>query len=247
MEKKLEDQGSNLAMINQRLQASQQQDLARKQQEQRQQAIAERPDEEEDPVGFANWRINQLETQLKGLGQMARQGVDLHRNLQAENQQTQIVQQSQSMQAQFAQEQPAYWQAYEHLIGSRRQELQSMGYAGPQLEQIIDQEKSMIVENSMLTNAQGQFAGWKQNPAKVVYDLATQRGFTAGQQPAQTQAAQRRMTQLSNGVRASNGSGDGRGEATAPASLENLAKMSDADFERFRRQNPGLLESMLGA
>lgn len=248
LEKKLDDQGSNLALINQRLQSSmqrQQQEEARLRQ---QQEAAERPDEDDDPLGHANWRINQVERQLKGLGTMARQGVDLHRSLVQQNEQQSIVQQSQSLQDRFARDNPDYWDAYNFLIGTRRQELQAMGYDQQAADQVIDNEKSMIVQNAMSTGQDGKFAGWQNNPAQVVYELAKQRGYAAGGAPqaAVNPAAQQRVNRLAAGVRSATGTGGGRSTGGAPASLESLAEMTDAEFDRFRRQNPGMLESMLG-
>ena len=235
---------------NERLQqaAARDQQAARQAQVQKEQE--ERPDEEEDPVGHANWRINQVERQLQGLGQMARQGVDLHRSLVNQNQHQSIISQSQSLQNDFAQKQPDYWDAYNFLIDTRRNELKAMGYDGPSLEQVIDNEKSMIVQNSMNADQNGQFQGWKQNPAQVVYQLATQRGFrgaAAPQQAPQQSRGQQRVERLAEGVRSATGSAGSRGAGGSPHSLETLAQMTDAEFDRFRRANPGVLESMLGA
>tara|TARA_Y100001963_G_C6790799_1_gene455284 strand:- start:4421 stop:5374 length:954 start_codon:yes stop_codon:yes gene_type:complete len=250
LERKLDGQGQNLAIINERLQqaAARDQQAARQAQVQKEQE--ERPDEEEDPVGHANWRINQVERQLQGLGQMARQGVDLHRSLVNQNQHQSIISQSQSLQNDFAQKQPDYWDAYNFLIDTRRNELKAMGYDGPSLEQVIDNEKSMIVQNSMNADQNGQFQGWKQNPAAVVYQLATQRGFRGAQAPQQApqqSRGQQRVERLAEGVRSATGSAGSRGAGGSPHSLETLAQMTDAEFDRFRRANPGVLESMLGA
>ena len=246
LEKKLEDQGSNLAMINQRLQSAAQRDQQLAAQQRAEQERANRPDEEDDPLGHANWRINQVERQLQGLGNMARQGVDLHRSLVEQNQQQGIIQQSQSLQDQFAAQQPDYWDAYNYLIDSRRKELTAMGYQGQNLEQVIDNEKSMIVENAMQKDQQGQFTGWQSNPAQVVYQLAQQRGFGGAAAAPQQKRGQQRVAQLQAGVRSAAGTSSGRSTGGSPASLESLAQMTDAEFDRFRRQNPGMLESMLG-
>jgi hypothetical protein len=247
LERKLDDQGSNLENINRRLQESAQRTQREQQQQQQQAVAAERPDEEDDPLGFANWRINQVEGQLKGLGQMARQGVDLHQSMLQQNQHQTIIQQSQSLQDTFAREKSDYWDAYNFLIGTRRKELQAMGYADGAVDQVLDNEKSMIVQNSMNKDASGQFSGWKQNPAQVVYNLAAQRGFAAGQLAPQVNPGQARVDRVAAGVRAANGTSGGRSTGSSPHSLESLAGMSDAEFDRFRSQNPGVLESMLGA
>ena len=246
LEKKLDEQGNNLALINQRLQQSAQRQQAAQQRMQQQQQEEERPDEDEDPLGYANWRIQQVEKQLTGLGQMAKQGVDMHRSLAERNHQDHIISQSQSLQAEFVSKNPDYWDAYNHLIETRRQELQSMGYQGQAIEQVLDNEKSMIVQNSMTQDQNGQFSGWRQNPAEVVYNLARQRGFAGQGAPAVSRQATDRVNRLAEGVRSAAGANTGRGVSSSPQNLESLADMTDAEFDAFRRQNPGMLEAMLG-
>ena len=246
LEKKLDAQGNNLALINNRLQESAQRQSIAQQRMQQQREARAKPDEDEDPLGHANWRIQQVEKQLNGLGQMAAQGVDMHRSLAERNHQDHIISQSQSLQTEFVSKNPDYWDAYNHLIESRRSELASMGYQGQAVEQVLDNEKSMIVQNSMTQDANGKFSGWKQNPAEVVYNLARQRGF-AGQARGVSPQSTARVNRIAAGVRSSAGSGTGRGVSSSPQNLESLADMTDAEFDAFRRRNPGMLEAMLGA
>ena len=273
MESELQEQKQTLAVMNERIMNAQRMQQMQQAQEMRQRQMEENPppDPEEDPIGAANYKIQQLESQLRNVARTTAQQQQMAQQ-QAQHQEQEavlndIVQQSQNLQNQFVQTNPDYWDAFQHLIDTRTSELQTMGYNGPQLNQIIENEKGMIVNSCIERDANGNMAGWKQNPAEVAYNLAKQRGYVdaAARQAAEAaaqQAAQeappvarepvevpgdQRMAMMNQGVRASRSAGDlGASANRGVLTLDQIADMTDAQFEQFQKSNPGVIDSMLG-
>ena len=267
IETDLQEQKQTLAVMNERIMNAQRMQQMQQAQEMRQRQLEENPppDPEEDPIGAANYKIQQLEGQLRNVARTTAQQ-------QAQNQEQEavlndIVQQSQNLQQQFVQSTPDYWDAFQHLIDTRTTELKTMGYDGANLTQIIDNEKGMIVNSCIERDARGNMAGWKQNPAEVAYNLARQRGYVdaatrQAHEQAQQQAAQeaqpvvrepvevpgnQRMDMMNQGVQAARSASDlGSTANRGVLTLDQIADMSDAQFEQFQRDNPGIVDSMLG-
>ena len=125
----------------------------------------------------------------------------------------------------------------------------------------------MIVNSCIERDANGNMAGWKQNPAEVAYNLAKQRGYVdaaarqaaeaaaqqAAQQappvprePVQVPAAQR-MDMMNQGAQAARSASNiGSTANQGVLTLDQIADMTDAQFEQFQRDNPGIVDSMLG-
>ena len=147
-----------------------------------------------------------------------------------------------------------------------------MGYEGQALEQIIDNEKGMIVNSCISRDNRGRMTGWRENPATVAYNLSRQRGYVTvaerqqyvqeQEQAQQAQQAQQpppqrepvevppdqRMDMMNRGVAASRSAGDMGSTANKGAlSLDQIAGMTDIEFERFQAENPGVIDALLGS
>lgn len=274
MEQELGEQRHTLQLMNERIQHAQQMQQIQEADRQRalraqQQPAEEIPDEEEDPLGYANWKVSKLEGQVKNIaGHLAQQ----RRTDAAEKQQRAangavegVVQQSQILQNQFAGATPDYWEALEFLTEARGSELQAMGYEGRDLEQAIANERGLIVNSAINRLQDGTMDGWKHNPAEAAYNLARMRGFVTKEersrrmaeitQEREQAARPRNPVQVSNrdksnminsgqyvGTMAAQGATPNQGAI----GLEQIAEMSDGEFERFSNEHPGVVEAMLG-
>lgn len=271
MEGELQDQKQTLAVMNERIMNAQRMQQMQQMQEQRQRQAQENPapDPEEDPIGAANYKIEMLEQQLRNVARTTAQQQQMAQQQQQQQIEeaalNDIVVQSQNLQQQFVQEKSDYWDAFQHLMDTRTAELKTMGYDGANLQQILENEKGMIVNSCIDRDAQGNMAGWKQNPAAVAYSLAQQRGYVdAATRQAQAQAAQaaqapeprapvqvssqERLNMMHKGVQAARNSGNiGATAEQGVLGLDQLAEMTDAQFEQFQRDNPGIIDAMLGS
>ena len=259
IEAEMQEHRQSNAVLNERVRnlwESQQQ--TRQAQQQEKQPAEEVPDPEEDPLGHANWRIKKMEDQLRQVATNNQRGMQQQaaaQRQQAQQNETQsIVSQSQNMQTQFANEHGDYWDAYKYLEDTRTAELQSMGYDEKAVTEVISNERSMIVSQSIERDPQGRPTGWRQNPAEVAYNLAKMRGY-APPAPVETAPQQvdvptaQRMDMAANGQATGNSVG-AIGRSTTPGgapTLESVANMSDVEFERFSRENPGIVETLLSS
>ena len=116
IESEIQEQRQNNAVLNERVRNLWENQQRSQQQQQQQVAPEEIPDPDEDPLGHANYKINRLESQLRGVAAQAqRQAQEAQQSAQQTAQQTEqnsIVTQSQNLQTQFAAQQPDYWDAY---------------------------------------------------------------------------------------------------------------------------------------
>ena len=124
---------------------------------------------------------------------------------------------------------PDYPQARDHLLSSRRGELQMLGYEPQQVEQVLDAEEAAIVQLALSQNA---------NPAERLYAVAESRGYKTTAAASGNGGA---MATLKKGEAAANTLGSGSGDAQAgPMSLEALANIDDqaeflVAFEKMRK------------
>lgn len=145
--------------------------------------------------------------------------------------------------AQFASQNPDYYNAVAHLRMVRAQELAGFGVPEEQIPQIVAQEAV-------------QFAAWTaqngMNPAEAAYRSALQRGYVQqapeGQEPAPVQAPPSpgvaKMQTIARGAAASRSLSSTQGGAGKRAiTLADLADFSDEDFDKIA-ENPRLWEAL---
>src|SRR5262245_15269151 len=141
----------------------------------------------------------------------------------------------------FAQANPDYYQALNHLRNARGRELAVWGMTPEQISQQLGNE-----ENQLLMRAHNE----RRDPAKMAYDLARERGYQKAAAPQGTQkqevdlnrveAAQRQSTSLS-------GVGGNSGRDVGDIEANDLLKMSDQEFGAWIEKHPGRFRRIKGA
>ncbi len=205
LEDKMARMEQSFAAIQQRIQQPQDQ-------LQQQQQI----DPEQDPVGF----LKQLQEQQQHQAQLQQQRQMQEQQMQERIQAVHRLGQNVSDYEQdFSTRQPDYYQAADHLMNARAQQLQSFGVTDP--DEIVGQIRAEIAQ--LTSNALQRGI----NPAQAAYDMAKSMGYQR-EQPQ----AQQRLDMARAGQRASKTmSGGGRG-AGGPMSLADIADLEGAEFDK---------------
>jgi len=251
-----------------------QQQVAAAQQQQYQEPVPEAPDPEQDPVGFQAWRNDQLEAEIHRLREEQSQvnGAQAQLNQQAMQriEADRILQQSRDFENSFSQQQPDYRQAADYVIAQKKEQWMLTGMNEQEANAMLENERLLIVNQAIQKNDQGQFVGWKHNPAERVYQIAQQMGYVApgtppadphqqavqGQFPTQQQAQQTpvqpqqpALSAADRAAMARQGQAQARtGAGTAmtndgPLTLEDLRNMPEGEFARL---DPALVDHLLG-
>jgi hypothetical protein len=125
--------------------------------------------------------------------------------------------------AQFAQRQPDYWEAVNHLKQTRHQQLLSNGLSEQQAAMTIQQDAVAVASEAGRLGL---------SPAEYAYRIAVGAGYT----PKQAQAA--RTAAAADVAPKSLGGASGRSDASTP-NLSDLSRMSDKDFDAVFRKLMG--------
>lgn len=122
--------------------------------------------------------------------------------------------------SEFAAKTPDYVEAYNHLVGSRLDELRILGYSEQQAKQMVAQQEVELAYISMQNGA---------NPGETVYNLAKQRGFVSksDQRSAETS---KKMDNIERGMSASMSLGSSSSNSDADLSLESFAHLEGQDL-----------------
>lgn len=175
------------------------------------------PDYDEDPVGATH---NKVDRALKAVE-------ELKRNSEVQRQSDEwngYVRGVQADEAQFKAKTPDYNDAVAFLQNRRATELQAMGYGDEDIMRVIASDAYAVTQRAQQLG---------KSPAAFAYEMARSVGYKpkqAGQSLEQMAAGQRV-------ARSVGGGGVSAGDSTP--SLEDLANMSDADFEKlFNRMQP---------
>ncbi len=137
--------------------------------------------------------------------------------------------------AQFEAATPDFKAAYEHLLGSRAQELIALGYDTPQaVHQALLADEFSVAQMALAS---------RRSPAEVIYNLARQRGYVKGT----TARGRDRLDTISRGQQANKSfSGTGGGSGDAEMSAETLLKMPMDEFEAWCTKNPQRAKRLMG-
>jgi len=226
------------------------------------------PDPNEDPDGYREWKLRQLEAQQQAQEQMLRSAAAQFQ--QALLQQQQFVQAKAVLdevnleQIRFAQQHPDYYHAIGYLEQWHRNECAALGLDEATTQQLLDQRKVLLMANA---KKQGR------NAAQVAYGLALQAGWhpsmamapqgqasTADAQAAGAQAQQRasvipqqyqqppRKVQMAQaGVEAASRQAGGGRPATPGGriTLKDLVEMDPEEFAEFQRTHPQLVRELM--
>ena len=144
---------------------------------------------------------------------------------QAEAFEQQVRQYADMDEQRFRQQQPDFPNAVQHYIQSRINELQAFGIEGAQAEQILVAEAQQLLRESALNN---------RSPAESIYRMAQARGYN-GSNVVPMPQTQNRQTGTPGGRSFGNGAGAAPGAVTA----QQLATMSEEDYNTFRQTPEG--------
>lgn len=146
--------------------------------------------------------------------------------------------------ARVAQTDPTFMDAYQHLVGARVAELKLYGLDDKQAATQANADELALVHSALRRGV---------SPAEMMVQLAKSRGWSAKAPepaapaaPAETaadKAARTAQGQAGPGRSLSAAGGGPAGEVT----VEMLASMSDADFEKFAASSPKKLAALMGA
>jgi hypothetical protein len=197
------------------------------------------PNPEEDIFGYARHlqaKLDKLEGGLSQRDEQARQREAGEAVLSSYKQDAQ----------RFAQAEPSFPEAYNHLYRSRAQELQYAGMTNPQeIMQAIARDEFEIAQQAIRDGV---------SPAQRIYEIAKARGFapkapepTLEPKPVAETAAEKatRAQAGQNGPGRSLSSVGGKPAGSMPT-VEELANMSEEDFNRFAKTNPGAVTALMG-
>lgn len=155
----------------------------------------------------------------------------------------------------FAQKNPDFGYAYNHLLNARALMLQEQGHDEESIRNIVFNEERGLVERAYQQN---------KSPAAMIYAMAKRMGYQGppqppaqaqpangaaaqpGAQPAAKSSAVEEVERIKRGQEASKSlAGIGSG-AASELSVEALAEMSDRDFEALYHSKKSQIESLLG-
>ena len=214
-----------------------QQAIARSQQPQPE-APAEIPDINLDPVGHFQAKFAQAEKQLQDVNRWRE---SQEANSTAMNNVAQLQRIAQQHEADFSKTTPDYQDAFQYVRAQRDQELQDMGYADPGVRQ-------QIIQNDALQIAAQALQGNK-NAAEVVYKIAKARGYAgkaAATAPVVKSPDLQKLTNIAKGQAANTSLGQVGGTSLPEMTAESIAKMPDAEFEKWLSTNEDTFRKMMG-
>jgi hypothetical protein len=171
------------------------------------------PSFDEDPVAASRYGIERTGQAVMSLAQQLN-------NMQQQQYETAqehaFMQHAVAAENTLRQESPDYDHAVEFLVRQRAGELAALGFAQDQVMETLHAERKQLLQ----TAAQN-----RQNPAKMLYDVAKARGYQT-----RAPAGEQQMERLQAGARASQGVASVTGRQSVPISIQTLATMDEADF-----------------
>lgn len=187
---------------------------------------AQKPQEEDlppndDPIAKIEWLERQLANQQQQTKTIAQQNEE---RAQFE----QLARYAEQHERAFVAQTPDYYEAVEYLKASRAKELQLLGYAQQDINQVLFSETHGIVSAAAQTG---------RSPAEIAYSIAQQRGWQkkeAALKPAEVKPSTKSLSQAS-------------GSATgATISAQDVLRMAPDEFERWISKNPKKYRQLMG-
>jgi len=114
----------------------------------------------------------------------------------------------------FAESNPDYWEAAQHVVNMQRETLELLGVPKEHINAALNRHLAGFAATALQSG---------KDPAQVTYELAKKSGFKKSQG--------QNMDTLKKGVEASRSVPSGRNTETT-LSIEGLAKLSDEDFDK---------------
>lgn len=179
------------------------------------------PDPAEDPVGAITHKTDRIDQRLSEWEKRQEE----QRKQEEQYRQQAEVERHWNMSAQsFAQKQPDFPQAYEHLFKNAMEEFVEAGYDDARAQQLVQGYWHDIVQQARKDGI---------NPAERMYNLAKRRGYKVA-------TTQDKIETIANGTKATSPLASASGKAPSRLTAEAIAampqeefdKLSDADFKR---------------
>lgn len=202
------------------------------------------PDPNEDIFGYVKHLEKQLADVRSGHQQMTEAQKKQAEEDRAETETREIVGSYQRDIQRYAAAEPAFADAYQYLVQGRVAELKLYGLDDRQAIAQANADELAFVRSAVQRGV---------SPAEQAFALAKARGFVAkAPEPAAPPAPAaetpaERQARLAAGQAASKSLSGAGGGPAGEITLEMLATMSEADFEKFAAKNPGKLEALMGA
>ena len=194
---------------------------------QQQEQVEEKPDPEVDPIEYVKSLGNEV--------QQLRQMTEAERQMQQQQQQlAQMVNYGNQLAASYREQvgPDVYDKAFQHVAEARASELKALGYDERQIPSILQQE----LQAGMIEAIQRQ-----RNPGEVLMEIARARGFNPDALKQQSEEASDKtadkLYKVAEGQKKLKGLGKSGKRTSGAPSAEELANMSDDEFQK-------LVESM---
>lgn len=202
------------------------------------------PDPNEDIFGYVQHLEKQLAAVANGHKEMTEAQKQQAEQTRAAEEQRAIVGAYQQDIERYAASEPAFVEAYRHLVQGRVAELKLYGLSDADAIKQANADELAFVRSAVQRGL---------SPAEQAFALAKSRGFqpkapapaAAAAAPAETPAE--RQTRIAAGQAASKSLSGAGGGPAGEMTLEMLANMSEADFEAFAAKNPRKVEVLMGA
>jgi len=176
------------------------------------------PEFVDDPQGHIEARFAELNRSIQAFNQFA-QGVTTQQQNQMQHQS--VMQQGMAAEAEYSKTVQDYPKAVDHLIAMKKAEYTAYGLTPQQVTEAISRDYLGVVQLGQQTN---------RNPAEILYGISKSLGYNpavGGAPPVQQQQQKQPNTSLSN-----LGGGRDPEDSGGKLTLDSLAAMSDADFDK---------------
>jgi hypothetical protein len=189
---------------------------------QQQEKVEEKPDPEVDPIEYVKSLGNEV--------QQLRQMTEAERQMQQQQQQlAQMVNYGNQLAASYREQvgPDVYDKAFQHVAEARANELKALGYDERQIPSILQQE----LQAGMIEAIQRQ-----RNPGEVLMEIARARGFNPDALKQQSEGSPDKsadkLNKVAEGQKKLKGLGKSGKRTSGAPSAEELAKMSDEEFQK---------------
>lgn len=202
------------------------------------------PDPNEDIFGAYRHLQAELEALRTGQTQMTEAQKQAESEREAESERNAVIGHYQNDVRAAVATDPTFADAYEHLFTGRVAELQfAAGLTQAQAVQAAREEEFQLVQSAIAR---------RQSPAALILRMAKGRGFApkaaeavpTPAAPAET--AQERASRIARGQESSLSLSAAGGSPAGEITLEMLASMSEADFAKLEKSNPGRVRALMG-
>ena len=187
------------------------------------------PSFEEDPLAALKHENDLVKKELNDLKQF--KDTDIKQRQEMESQHK-FLTDYRGMANQFASTNPEFNSAYDYLLKSRFDEYTTAGYQPEQATQMVREDEMAIAAHAMTNGL---------NPAEKLFALAKLRGFnqdskvvekSTNNNQAPSKNAVQKIEQIEKGLKASKSLNESGSSSSNKLTLEDIASMSDAEFDK---------------